>query len=231
VEDGATGPLVVVVEAGACVVATSTPDGATAVVDVLGPGEAAGTGLHPLPTPLAARSADDGPWHLVRALVPSRLAVVAGQDAWAAAHGHPARAGWLIRLLAEGLRRSQARLVAALTLPVRERVLAGLCDLAARFGGGPGEDGMVDIPLPLTQDLLAGLVGATRESVNRAVRSLTEQGTVEHAGRRYRVLVVPSDGPNRPAESLVTTPRASSSSRWASTDLAAAGYRSAGYPA
>ncbi len=228
VEDGATGPLVVVVEAGACAVLTSTPEGATAVVDVLGPGEASGTGLRPHGILAPRRNADDRPWHLVRALLASRVAVAAGEDVWAAADRHPARAAWLTRLLADGLRRAQGRLVDALVLPVRERVLATLSDLAARFGGDPGADGMVSIPLPVTQDLLAGLVGATRESVNRAVRSLTEQGRVEHAGRRYRVLVMPPTGPNLPAESLVTTPRPSSSSRWARTDLAAAGYRSSG---
>jgi CRP-like cAMP-binding protein len=225
VEDGSTGPLLVVVQAGACSVVTSTPEGAIAVVDVLGPGEAAGGGLLP---PDAARNAGERAWQLVRALVPSRVTVVSGADAWVGAHHDPARTGWLVRLLADGWRRSQGRLVDALVLPVRERVLATLRDLAERFGGAAGSDGRAAIPIPVTQDLLAGLVGATRESVNRAVRSLTEQGTVVHAGRRYRVAVEPSATPNLPAESLVTSPLASSSTRWASTDLAAAGYRSAG---
>jgi CRP-like cAMP-binding protein len=228
VEDGTTGPLVVVVEAGVCVVTTSTPDGATAVVDVLGPGEASGTGLFPAGFPARTGTPGDGPWHLVRAVVASRVTVMTGQDLWGAAEPSPTRAAWLTRLVADGLRRSQARLVDALVLPVRERVLAALADLAERFGGLPGTDGKVAIPMPVTQDLLAGLVGATRESVNRAVRSLTDLEAVEHSGRRYRVLVEPSTGPNRPDGSLTTAPRASSSSRWASTDLAAAGYRSVG---
>jgi CRP-like cAMP-binding protein len=228
VEDGATGPLLVVVEAGACVVLTSTRDGATAIEDVLGPGEATGAGLDPRLTLVPAETAAEGHWHLVRALVASRVTVLAAAEVWAAAERHPGRASWLARLLAGALRRSQDRLVDALVLPVRERVLAALCDLVARFGGNRGDDGMVTIALPVTQDLLAGLVGATRESVNRAVRSLTDDGFVEHEGRRYRVLAASCTGPNRPSPSLSTTPLASSSSRWARTDLAAAGYRSAG---
>jgi CRP/FNR family cyclic AMP-dependent transcriptional regulator len=41
------------------------------------------------------------------------------------------------------------------------------------------------IDLPLSQDALASLVGAARESVNRAVRQLTAHGALRRAGRCY----------------------------------------------
>jgi CRP-like cAMP-binding protein len=43
------------------------------------------------------------------------------------------------------------------------------------------------LDLPLTQERLAGLTGATRESVNRALAELTAAGRVERTRGRYVV--------------------------------------------
>jgi CRP-like cAMP-binding protein len=64
-------------------------------------------------------------------------------------------------------------------------------DLAAAHGRT--HPGGVTIRLPLTQDLLASMVGATRESVNRAIADLERLGLVRRSGLRY-VLVCPSLG-------------------------------------
>jgi CRP-like cAMP-binding protein len=81
--------------------------------------------------------------------------------------------------------RVERRLVMALTLPLVERLHAELVDLSYACGS-PVPQGRV-IDLPLTQDLLADLMGVARESVNRAVRTLVDRGMVEHAGKRYVV--------------------------------------------
>lgn len=79
--------------------------------------------------------------------------------------------------LAEQLDGAHAVLARALTLSVKERVRHALRDLADRFGT-PVPGGTM-IMLPLSQELLASIVGATRESVNRALRELRTAGAVQ----------------------------------------------------
>jgi CRP-like cAMP-binding protein len=58
-------------------------------------------------------------------------------------------------------------------------------DLGARFGRTVPGGRRLD--LPLTQELLAGLTGATRESVNRALAELSAAGRVERSRGGYIV--------------------------------------------
>jgi CRP-like cAMP-binding protein len=78
---------------------------------------------------------------------------------------------------------------------VAERVAIRLEDLAVRFGR-PVPGGRC-LELPITQEHLAGLTGATRESVNRALAELAGAGRVERARGRYVI---------RPAARVVGTP-------------------------
>jgi CRP-like cAMP-binding protein len=80
----------------------------------------------------------------------------------------------------------------SLSLCVRDHLLAVLRDLAGRWGS-PVEEGTV-IGLPVSQGALAAMVGASRESVNRALRQLLASGAVRRRGRRY-VLVAASPAP------------------------------------
>lgn len=92
---------------------------------------------------------------------------------------------------------------------IPDRVAIRLDDLAERFGR-PVPGGL-SVRLPLRQEDIAGLTGATRESVNRALVQLTASGRV-HGGRgRYLIPRV---------EGGVTTPRpgASPASRNDSTE-------------
>ena len=68
---------------------------------------------------------------------------------------------------------------------IADRLTMRLDDLAARFGR-PVPGGRC-LELPLTQEHLAGLTGATRESVNRALAELAATGRVSRAGGRYVV--------------------------------------------
>lgn len=66
------------------------------------------------------------------------------------------------------------------TATVTERVRWVLADAAARFGR-PGPEGRI-VGLRMSQELIAALAGTTRESANRALRSLEREGVVRRAG-------------------------------------------------
>jgi CRP-like cAMP-binding protein len=103
----------------------------------------------------------------------------AGAPVWAAlSHGQGSTA-WIM-----------ATALAKRSLPVRDRLRAELHDLAARFGRDTV--GGRRIELPLTQDLLAELVGSARETVNRALRGL--HGETWFEGRTYVVRAAGSPG-------------------------------------
>ena len=68
---------------------------------------------------------------------------------------------------------------------IADRLGTRLDDLAVRFGR-PVPGGRI-LELPLTQEHLAGLTGATRESVNRALADLAAAGRVQRSRGRYVV--------------------------------------------
>jgi CRP-like cAMP-binding protein len=45
-----------------------------------------------------------------------------------------------------------------------------------------------DFSLPVTQEELAGIVGASRERVNKAIASFIKLGWIEQRDRRYHIL-------------------------------------------
>jgi CRP/FNR family cyclic AMP-dependent transcriptional regulator len=75
--------------------------------------------------------------------------------------------------------------LAMLHLPrVEDRVTALFADLAERFGRRSGDSILVD--LPLTHDLIGGLVGSRRPTVSLALNKLSADGTLErHEGNRW----------------------------------------------
>ena len=95
---------------------------------------------------------------------------------------NPHTAEELLRLIAARLHRTSAALEDALSADVSTRVAGRLRDLAIRHGV-PSPAG-VRLRVPLTQDELARMVGASRESVNRTVATLTARGVVRSTGRR-----------------------------------------------
>lgn len=69
---------------------------------------------------------------------------------------------------------------------VADRIERRLSDLACRIGH-PTQGGTL-IPIRLTQDDLASMVGATRETTNRALQTLFARGVLDRQGRgRYVV--------------------------------------------
>ena len=165
-----------VVLRGAIVTECRSEDG-TRFVDILGPEDLFGDGS------FLAR----GPWTAMehRALVPARTVSMATSELWTLAGVRPEVSRLLVLALARSGERLRLRTAILRTLPVADRVLAILVELARRFGR-PGSDGSA-IPLPLTQELVASLCGASRESVNRALAALRGRGAVRRAGGVYVV--------------------------------------------
>ena len=151
------------IEAGLLALEVVDADGRSLLVDVLGPGDALGG---PEGQPAA--------W-TATALRPARLFVVGPRDATTALAAQCARLTWVASGFA--------------WFPVAERVHRRLTDLAARHGRAV--PGGVQLPCALTQDQLASMVGASRESVNRAVMAMVRAGAIEVRGRGRYVVRAP----------------------------------------
>lgn len=149
-----------VVESGVFEARIVSHDGRSFLLDLLGPGDAIG-----------APADGPSPW-TATALRPARLMPLRGTAAATAISASAARAAAIASDLA--------------WFSVSDRIERRLLDLAARIGQ-PTPRGML-IPVRLTQDDLASMVGATRETANRALGKLVALGVVERHGRaRYVV--------------------------------------------
>jgi CRP-like cAMP-binding protein len=82
----------------------------------------------------------------------------------------------VVALLAERLRNMDAALADSVFLDVTGRTAKRLLELA-------GEDD--EFALPVTQEELAGMVGASRERVNKAIASFVKLGWIEQRDRHY----------------------------------------------
>ena len=92
----------------------------------------------------------------------------------------------LLRLVTSRLRDADRKRVEFGAFDIAARVAGRLVELADRFGE-PVPDG-VRIPVPLSQDELAGWVGASREAVAKALRVLRDRGLLTTGRRTMTVL-------------------------------------------
>jgi CRP-like cAMP-binding protein len=165
-----------VVVAGLLIVETLTPDGKEIALGLLERGTLFGEAAL-LPT----RPGDD-PAYVpeVRTVTPARVLSIGAVELQNALRGDENLRAWVDARLVERIRRSEALLVRSRSGSVRHRLEALLCELTKRTPEATGHT-----PAPLTQEMLAKLVGATRESVNRAVASLVLEGRLVRVGRSY----------------------------------------------
>lgn len=85
----------------------------------------------------------------------------------------------VVTLLALRLRNTDDALADAVFLDVTGRTAKRLLELA-----GDNDD----FQLPITQEELAGLVGASRERVNKSIAAFIRLGWIEQLDRRYRIV-------------------------------------------
>ena len=117
---------------------------------------------------------------LVDALTDTVLVEVAFDDVRTAVEQQPEVLWVIVRLLAQRIRATDEALADAVFLDVPARTAKRLLEIA-----GDADQ----FRLPMTQEDLAGLVGASRERVNKALSLFTRLGWIEVEGRnRYRIL-------------------------------------------
>lgn len=177
---GAPADSVHLVVAGHVAVRISTPDGDLATLSVLGPGAWVGElSLLPGQAP-ATRSAT------VLALDPTETLSLTRSAFHALCQQHPRIERLLVALMAERIRELSGDLLEARFVGLDGRVARCLHRLADVYGAG--QDRVV---VPLTQEHLAGLVGAARPRVNEVLQRLAAEGVVELG--RGRVVVLDQD--------------------------------------
>lgn len=114
-----------------------------------------------------------------RALEPSTVTVVGYGPVRALYEARPQLLWSVVSMLSQRLRVTDAALADSVFLDVTGRTAKRLLELAG------DEDEFV---LPVTQEELAGMVGASRERVNKAIASFLKLGWLDQRDRRYVIV-------------------------------------------
>lgn len=156
---------------GRVAILTKSPDGRESLVAVLEEGALFGE----------LSLFDDGPRSAdARALEATQLLVLDHAAVRAAIEAQPQLLWVIVRMFARRLRATDDSLADAVFLDVPARTAKRLLEIAG------SED---QFRLPMTQEDLAGLVGASRERVNKALSLFTKLGWLSVEGRnRYRIV-------------------------------------------
>ena len=120
----------------------------------------------------------------VTALEAGETLVLRGSELRRLAREHPSVDEVLVRVLAEQVALLSERLVESYTVDAETRVARRVLELARVYGGSP------PVTIPLIQEDLAALAGASRATVNRVLREAEAKGLVE-TGRGRTVLLDP----------------------------------------
>lgn len=168
-EEGDKADELYVVESGRIAIARRSPDGRESMVALMDRGDLFGElalldGL--------GRSAQ------ARALEPSIVLAVPYRPIRAIYDARPELLWSVVALLAGRVRSVDAALADSVFLDVTGRTAKRLLELA-----GDADE----FHLPVTQEELAGMVGASRERVNKAIASFVRLGWLEQSERRYRI--------------------------------------------
>src|SRR5579862_9620348 len=177
--EGEDGDRLYVVLDGKIKLTRAAPDGRENLLSVIGPGEMFGelSLFDPRPRTASASAVTD-----------ARLAALAHDklDKWL--EDRPDVAKHLLRALAQRLRRANDVMADLVFTDVPGRVAKQLLDLAGRFG--EQQDDGLHVNHDLTQEELAQLVGASRETVNKALADFVARGWI-HLSARSVVLLDP----------------------------------------
>ncbi|MDQ6918964.1 MAG: Crp/Fnr family transcriptional regulator [Candidatus Dormibacteraeota bacterium] len=120
------------------------------------------------------------------ALEPTECALLARDPVHAFLLRHPTLLLRMISSLVGYIQRKDRAMAEVAFLDIPGRVAQRLVDLAESRGERMGEG--VVIRIPLSQRTLAGMVGASRENVNRALQRFVELGYISHARGTITVL-------------------------------------------
>ena len=175
--EGEAGDRMYVILDGKVKLGHTSPDGRESLLAVLGPGEVFGE----------LSLFDPGPRTATATAVTDTVVVGLGHgDLRPWLTGRPEVAEALLQALAQRLRRTNEALADLVFSDVPGRVAKQLLELADKFGQ-PGPDGVL-VHHDLTQEELAQLVGASRETVNKALADFTQRGWIEVDQRQVMLL-------------------------------------------
>jgi CRP/FNR family transcriptional regulator, cyclic AMP receptor protein len=178
-DEGDAGDRLFVITAGKIKLGRTSSDGRENLLAVLGPGEMFGE----------LSLFDPGPRTATATAVSDAEVVGLGHaDLQAFLSGRPEVARHLLQALARRLRRTNDSLADLVFSDVPGRVAKALLDLSRRFGRQT--DAGVLVAHDLTQEELAQLVGASRETVNKALADFASRGWLRLEARAVVLLDV-----------------------------------------
>jgi CRP/FNR family transcriptional regulator, cyclic AMP receptor protein len=150
---------------GRLAVRRSTSGGDTVTFAILGPGDTFGE--------IAMLGAEPRRSSTVVTLEPTITLSLGFAELDRLRSSHPALDRHLVELLARQVRRLSDHLLEALHVPADERIVRRLHEVCGHYGV-PGAAGTVVVPL--TQDAVGDLAGASRPTTNRVLRRLEADG-------------------------------------------------------
>ena len=178
--EGDPGDQLYVVLEGKIKLGRSSGDGRENLTAVIGPGEMFGE----------LSLFDPGPrTSTATALTATRLLSLGHNELqpWLSARPEVARS--LLRAMARRLRRTNENMADLVVSDVPGRVAKALLDLSTRFGQPAGDEQEgIKVAHDLTQEELAQLVGASRETVNKALADFAQRGWIKLEARAVVLL-------------------------------------------
>jgi CRP/FNR family transcriptional regulator, cyclic AMP receptor protein len=174
---GEPGERLYIIESGKVKIAHKAPDGREYLQAVLGPSDLFGEldVFDPGPRNTGATAVTE-----VRAMFTDRAALCG----WIA--DHPEIAEQLLRVMARRVRRRMDYQVELIYTDVPGRVAKQLLQLAQQFGCQ--DDGAVHVAHDLTQEEIAQLTGASRETVNKALSDFAGRGWIQLRDKSVLIL-------------------------------------------
>jgi CRP-like cAMP-binding protein len=176
-KEGDAGDRLFVVVDGKLKLGTSSGDGRENLLSILGPGDMFGELSLFDPGPRTATAT---------AVTDSKLLSLANDQVIGWVTAHPEVSLHLLGRLAQRLRRTNEVLADLVFADVPGRVAKAIIDLGEKFG--VKKDDGLHVNHDLTQEELAQLVGASRETVNKALADFSARGWVRLEPRAVVVL-------------------------------------------
>jgi CRP/FNR family cyclic AMP-dependent transcriptional regulator len=176
-KEGDAGDRLFVVVEGKLKLGTSSGDGRENLLSILGPGDMFGELSLFDPGPRTATAT---------AVTDSRVLALANDQVIGWVTAHPQVSLQLLKRLARRLRRTNEVLADLVFADVPGRVAKAIMDLGERFG--TKKDDGLHVNHELTQEELAQLVGASRETANKALADFAGRGWVRLEPRAVVVL-------------------------------------------
>jgi CRP-like cAMP-binding protein len=157
-------------------VRVAMPDGNSVTLAIVGPGQTFGE--------LALLGSDARRAATVTALEKCETISLQRERFDALRRQHPRLDRLLAEILADEVRRLDSRLLEFLYLSAEKRVLRRLAWLGRLYSDGV----QPAVTVPLTQEVIAGLAGASRPTTNQALRAIEAAGVIRIGRARIEIL-------------------------------------------